>query len=167
MTAPLASCRKDPRSKKQSGQPFERLNRREEEIGMKVKTWKCAAGVMLLVAVITPIRVAAQQTYYVVKDLGTLGGTGSVAEGISNRGWVVGSANLAGDQNGHAFLWRDGVMSDLGTLGGLNSQVQWPVKDNRGLIVGSAETSTMDLFKEDFCGFDANSGVPQTGLICL
>jgi probable HAF family extracellular repeat protein len=90
-----------------------------------------------------------------------------VAEGISDRGWVVGTANLAGDQSTHAFLWRDGVMTDLGTLGGPNSFEQWPVKDNRGLIVGSAETSAIDPFAEDFCGFDSDSGVPRTGLICL
>jgi probable HAF family extracellular repeat protein len=108
-----------------------------------------------------------EQTYYVVKDLGTLGGTQGVAEGISDRGWVVGDANLAGDQSGHAFLWRDGAMTDLGTLGGVNSQEQWPVKDNRGLIVGSSETADMDPFAEDFCGFDANAGLPPTGLICV
>ena len=133
---------------------------------MNVRTWKYASGLTLLLAVILPFQLAAQ-TKYVVKDLATLGGTGAVAEGISDRGWVVGSANLSGDQNGHAFLWRDGIMTDLGTLGGQNSQEQWPVKDNRELIVGSAETSTLDPFNEDFCGFDSNSGVPQTGLICL
>jgi probable HAF family extracellular repeat protein len=110
---------------------------------------------------------APRKLRYVVKDLGTLGGAASVAEGISDRGWVVGSANLVGDQNGHAYLWRDGVMTDLGTLGGPNSQEQWPVNDNRGLIVGTAETKEMEPFNEDFCGFDRNSGVPQTGLICL
>ena len=110
---------------------------------------------------------APRKLLYVVKDLGTLGGTASVAEGINDRGWVVGSANLAGDQNGHAYLWRDGVMTDLGTLGGPNSQEQWPVNDNRGLIVGTAETKAMDPFNEDFCSFDFDLGVPQTGLICL
>jgi probable HAF family extracellular repeat protein len=142
---------------------------------MKSTAWKCLPGLTLLVVLAAPIQLAAQdqqdhhekQTYYFVKDLGTLGGSGGVAEGISDRGWIVGSSNLAGDQSGHAFLWRDGVMTDLGTLGGLNSQEQWPVKDNRGLIVGSAEISAMDPFAEDFCGFDANSGVPPTGLICL
>ena len=132
---------------------------------MKPKT-KYGVAASGFLAAILPFQLAAQ-TKYVVKDLGTLGGSEAVAEGISDRGWVVGSANLAGDQNGHAFLWRDGVMTDLGTLGGHNSQEQWPVKDNRGLIVGSAETSTPDPFNEDFCGFDSNSGVPPTGLICL
>ena len=58
-------------------------------------------------------------------------------------------------------------MTDLGTLGGVNSQEQWPVKDNQGLIVGSSETAATDPFAEDFCGFDANAGLPPTGLICL
>ena len=107
--------------------------------------------------------------HYVVKDLGTLGGTSGVAEGISDRGWVVGSANLAGDLNEHAFLWRDGVKTDLGTgtLGGPNSQVQWAVNDNRGLIVGDAELLQADPYNEDFCGFDRTGGLPPTGLICV
>jgi len=144
---------------------------------MKPGIFTHIALMTLLAALLTSLPVAGQdgnslssaprKVHYVVKDLGTLGGAEGVAEGISDRGWVVGSANLAGDLNGHAFLWRDGVMTDLGTLGGQNSQEQWPVKDNRGLIVGSAETSTLDPLKEDFCGFHANSGVPSTGLICL
>lgn len=107
------------------------------------------------------------QTHYVVKDLGTLGGSESVAEGISDRGWVAGDAMLAGDQSVHATLWRNGIVTDLGTLGGINSQEQWPVKDNRGLIVGDAETAATDPFNEDFCGFDVNDGIPPTGLICV
>jgi probable HAF family extracellular repeat protein len=147
-------------------------NAKGKEI-MNSRMLTCITSMILLAPLGTPLAVQAQpehhpnQTHYLVKDLGTLGGTAGVAEGISDRGWVVGDANLAGDQSGHAFLWRDGVMTDLGTLGGLNSQEQWPVKDNRGLIVGDAETSAMDPFNEDFCGFDANSSVPPTGLICL
>ena len=34
----------------------------------------------------------------------------------------------------HAVLWLDGSIIDLGTLGGPNSSVAWPVKNNRGLI---------------------------------
>ncbi|MBV8204258.1 MAG: hypothetical protein JO195_04450 [Candidatus Eremiobacteraeota bacterium] len=85
---------------------------------------------------------------------------GGVAEGISNRGWVVGSACLAGCRFEHAFLWRDGVLTDLGTLGGPNSSEQWPVGDDRGLVVGAAETARRDPLGENVCGFG-------TGLICL
>jgi len=140
---------------------------------MKSTALTCIVGMILLAAVL-PIQLVAQdqhrsrwqQTYYVVKDLGTLGGTRGVAESISDRGWVIGDANLSGDRAVHALLWRDGGRTDLGTLGGVNSQEQWPVKDNRGLIVGTAETSATDPFNEDFCAF-AGQGVPTTGLICL
>ena len=36
-----------------------------------------------------------------------------------------------------------------------------------GLIVETSEISQEDPNGEDFCGFDADSGVPPTGLICL
>jgi probable HAF family extracellular repeat protein len=36
---------------------------------------------------------------------------------INNAGDVVGEADLPGSQTSHAFLWRKGVMTDLGTLG--------------------------------------------------
>ena len=41
---------------------------------------------------------------------------------------MVGDANLAGDQSVHATLWRNGIVTDLGMLGGVNSQEQWPLK---------------------------------------
>ena len=59
------------------------------------------------------------QVRYSAIDLGTLGGSASNGfGGPNNRGWVTGDANLVGDQTEHGFLWRDGVMTDLGTLGG-------------------------------------------------
>ena len=131
---------------------------------MKADTAKLLARLILL-AMAVPIHLIAQgsqptRTSYVVQDLGTLGGTQGVAEGISDRGWIVGSANLTGDQSEHAYLWRDGVKMDLGTLGGPNSSEQWPVKDNRGLIAAVGETSNPDPLGENFCGFN-------TGLTCL
>jgi probable HAF family extracellular repeat protein len=89
------------------------------------------------------------QIHYSVINLGTLGGTESNGYGgVNNRGWVTGDANLAGDQNEHAFLWREGVMTDLGTLGGLNSSIPYPTKDDSGLVVGVAQTATVDLLGE-------------------
>jgi|ERR1700674_3226283 probable HAF family extracellular repeat protein len=80
-------------------------------------------------ALAIPLWLAAQdqeeqnkkQSDYAVLDLGTLGGTFATALGVNNKGWVTGFANLAGDQNHHAFLWVKGVKMDLGTLGGPNS----------------------------------------------
>lgn len=97
---------------------------------------------------------------YTFTDLGTLGGPTSTANGINNKGWVTGVSDLPGGTTFHGFLWQKGVMTDLGTLGGPNSAVLWPVKDNRGLIVGVSDTSNTDPLGEDFCGFG-------THLICL
>jgi probable HAF family extracellular repeat protein len=52
-------------------------------------------------------------------DLGTLGGTSSVAVDVNDSGQVVGHSLIAGDVAQHAFSWTPaGGMVDLGTLGG-------------------------------------------------
>ena len=68
---------------------------------------------------------------YIITDLGTLGGTLSVAYGINDSGQVTGNSNIIGDAATHAFLWKptvpngtSGAMIDLGTLGGTDSYGQ-------------------------------------------
>lgn len=48
-----------------------------------------------------------------VKLLGTLGGSTSTAEDINDKGVIVGSSALAGDTAVHAFVYRNGQMTDL------------------------------------------------------
>ena len=57
-----------------------------------------------------------------MKDLGTFGGTCTLAFDLNNHGEVVGFSTLAGDQFQHAFLWARGSLHDLpNTLGGNNA----------------------------------------------
>src|SRR5215470_11444708 len=75
-------------------------------------------------------------------SLGTLGGTvgspgaqGSIM--INNRGQIIGTSDLVGDQAAHGFVWQNGVMTDLGTFGGVNSFPVWI--NDVGEIVGEAD----------------------------
>jgi probable HAF family extracellular repeat protein len=79
-----------------------------------------------------------------VVDLGTLpGGTGGEATAINDRGWVVGSAGVAPDLPvSHAFLWRHGRMTDLGSLSGPGGSSNAADVNERGEIVGSSSVSS-------------------------
>src|SRR5215207_10844029 len=79
-------------------------------------------------------------TYYKVEDLGTLGGSRSGASAINDSGQVVGYSNLAGDQNNHAFLYKDDKMTDLGTLGGTSSEAKGI--NISGQVVGWSDNSS-------------------------
>ena len=70
-------------------------------------------------------------------------GMSSAGFSINDRGWVAGRSNLPGNQIRHATLWRDGVLTDLGTLGTdefRNSVVRWLVKNVNGLVAGISQT---------------------------
>jgi probable HAF family extracellular repeat protein len=69
---------------------------------------------------------------YRMTDLGTLpGAPDSSAMGVNDRGDVV------GESGGHAVLWRDGRIVDLGTLGGSSSTAV--DVNERGDVVGYSE----------------------------
>jgi probable HAF family extracellular repeat protein len=87
---------------------------------------------------------------YTLYSLGTLGGFVSSGNTINDLGWVIGNANLPGDEVTHAAVWIDGMMFDLGTLGGANSVVEWPVHNERGVISGFAETADIDSLMENW-----------------
>lgn len=106
-------------------------------------------------------------------DLGTLGGGyESGANAVNSRGQVVGWAfNTVPDPNSigflgaeynfympvetyqmRAFLWQDGVMSDLGTLGTGNDAWAQVIND-AGQIIGISYTNTIVNQVPTNCGF--------------
>jgi probable HAF family extracellular repeat protein len=64
---------------------------------------------MILLTIVIPTLVVAHlasaSAQLSITDLGTLGGTFSLAFGINDRGQVVGYSSIAGDAELHAALW--------------------------------------------------------------
>ena len=109
------------------------------------------------------------QTKYNVVTLPTLGGSAAAANSINDRGWATGLANFAGDTVGHASLWLNfSRVRDLGALGGqsANSAVAWPVKNDRGLVVGISDTADDNPFGEAFSCWPFFTPGSPTGKIC-
>jgi probable HAF family extracellular repeat protein len=104
---------------------------------------------------------------YHVSSLPSLGGTISRGNSINNRGWVAGYSNLAGNQSRHATLWLDGTKVDLRTLGGPNSSVAWPVKNNVGRLAGITQTATPDPLGENWSCSAFFPPATATGFVCL
>ncbi len=88
-------------------------------------------------------------TRYQITQLGSLGGPISQGSSINNRGAIAGFSYLPGAAAMHATVWRDGRVIDLGTLGGPNSAVLWPVKSS-GVVVGVSETGQPNPRGEDW-----------------
>ena len=103
----------------------------------------------------SPAPLAVLWTDSKIVNLGTFGGNQSGAGAVNDRGEVVGAAlNLITDPfpfrppylnffffgNGtesHAFLWRDGTMQDLGTLGGPDSAAF--LVNQKGQVAGTSD----------------------------
>lgn len=83
-----------------------------------------------------------QRPEFRVVNLAALGGSENSGNSINDQSLIAGFANLADNNSRHAMLWLYGFRFDLGTLGGPNSNVAWPVKNTSGLIAGIAQTTT-------------------------
>jgi len=96
---------------------------------MELKDKLQTALVVVLAAASLSAKIDAAPSY-VATPLGTLGGNGGYANAINQSGEITGFSYLtnwtppAPDPSVavHAFVYRGGVMHDLGTLGGMDSE---------------------------------------------
>lgn len=123
---------------------------------MRPNGQKCvmAIAIVSMLAITLPVVEAQVQEQqpprYYVFDLGDPGGgTVAAAASINNLGWIAGDSYENGNMNEHAFLWV-GTPIDLGTLGGANSAVAWPNKNQNGRIAGITETADTNPLGEDW-----------------
>src|SRR5436309_4027090 len=136
---------------------------------MKSRTLILATAIALLTALAMPVPLAAQHIKYKLIDLGTFGGPASLiapssggpqnpARALTSRGVVVGQAETATPDQfspdcfnpyclaSHAFRWQDGVLTDLGTLEGVDSDLSSGANwiNDRGWIAGASYSGGID-----------------------
>lgn len=78
----------------------------------------------------------------VITDLGTLGGSGSVAYAINDVGQITGTSYTDTFAN-LPFIWENGVMTPLGTLGSTAFNWAWGI-NNLGDVVGASNLESGD-----------------------
>jgi probable HAF family extracellular repeat protein len=134
---------------------------------MNSKTWTRIIALALFAALAVPVQLAAQDNqdhhqqhhHYKLIDIGTFGGPASQfsvpsSAGLNNRGTATGVADTSLPDPyspncffdcfvDHAFVSRDGITTDLGTLPGGPSSFAYTV-NKRGLIVGQSQNGSID-----------------------
>ena len=110
---------------------------------------------------------AKARPQYQVSNLASLGGTSSGGNSINDQRWAAGYSRPPDNLSRHAALWRDGSITDLGTLGGPNSSVTWSVKNTEGIIVGISQTADPEPLGEFWSSAAFYGGPNNVGFINL
>jgi probable HAF family extracellular repeat protein len=113
---------------------------------------------------------SANPLHYVVYLLSNpVGGMITQGTSINVENETAGFGTLPGNSVMHAVYWRHGLAGrDLGTLGGPNSAVAWPNRNDRGVIAGVSETAKAQPNGETWsCAAAAFFLAPPTGNVCV
>lgn len=131
---------------------------------MKIRIITLIGLICVIAALAIPLRIHGQleksgHHHYKLIDLGTFGGPASKLEStppaiqvLNNHGMVAGLADttipdplcfFSSCLVGHAFVWYDGILSDLGALPGVNSSVGVWINSS-GAVVGYSENGVID-----------------------
>jgi len=145
------------------------LNTHARRCHVKSRKWFGIIATISLTALALGRPATAQQHHhYKLVDIGTLGGPQSFVNGgggltqiLNNQGTFTGCADTLipdpsfADSNPqiappdpffyHAIPWRNGVLTDLGALPGVNSSCSFWISGN-GLIAGLSENGVIDPF---------------------
>lgn len=112
---------------------------------MKPRSALSLASSSLCAAVLSAgVALAGGGSSYTYVDLGTLGGPESVAYGLNDARQVVGWSHIQGcDLDGvpcrRAYVWQNGVMTNLGLLAGDEESFARAINES-GLVVGTSES---------------------------
>jgi len=100
------------------------------------------------------VRSKGEVASYYLLTLDSLGGNVSFAININDSGQASGTSLLGSGDVEHAQIWENPPRTiDLGTLGGPNSAIFQYNHGAVGQFVGWSETSNIDPYAENFCGF--------------
>ncbi len=137
---------------------------------MKFRTWMWTTVVSLFAALAMPVCMTAQDNpsqdhkskhhQYKLIDLGTFGGPASIVPSfalasIDSQGSVIVEADTTVPDPyspncfqsdclvNHTGSWQDGLLTDLGTLPGVNSAIPLWINE-RGVVIGISENGLID-----------------------
>ncbi len=113
----------------------------------------------LLVPTLLLCTLAHPQVRYHVTDMGTLGGSSAFAFGVNASGMVTGYSYVNSNGVYQAFIYKNGVLADLGTLTGGSISQAFAINDSAEAVGDSAS----DQFSNNYvCSF-ANGAVQSIG----
>lgn len=109
---------------------------------------------------------AAKRPMYRIVELSSRDGPSNSGNGINNQALIMGYTEAPDGASRQAALWFYGFRSDLGTLGGPNSTIAWPVKNRIGLIAGIAQTDIAEPLGQTWSCRSFFSAPTRSGFIC-